>query len=265
MASSFDLETYSISLEELSLAFGMINRPDMADAWIRTIYPDISNSQYQVRMIGAVNALLACQLATLSEKRLPRLSPDFEKIIFSLSFFDYSIQLSKMVNGSMQNTTVTIQKGKTFTCHSIEQGVLHKIETGKITDLPQYADKYFSSLAIGKTSKNNLGDVPRELLDKRENKKENEGILIENGWSKADASSFADVLKNPTFAGSIVFVDANGRLGASEVLSANKRSIILFYAKKKSWVVDYPDSEASAGTATLFEGKDFSEFIKDIF
>jgi len=252
---------YSLSMEELSLALGMINRPDMSQALIRSIYPDITDHQMEARFISATNSLLAFNLMTLTDKNIPQLGKELEMLVFPLAFYDQMLQLTLSTKHNTQRTSVHIQRGKRFISHSTEKGIIHKLEQGVIAELQQYLTSYFNGFPKG-TKKAEYGKVPQSLLNQsKEGKETPETILVQRGWSKSAAREFSEDLASPILRGTIVRVDANSQMTGEETLKAPKHALALLQGKKNSWLMDFPADSPDLGNTQQVNEQGFQESL----
>jgi len=255
------LVSFSLSMEELSLALGMINRSDMSHALIRSIYPDITGHQMEARLIGATNSLLAFNLMTLTEQHTPRLEKELEMLVFPLASYDQLLHLTIITKHETKKTSVHLQHGKRFTSHTSDKGVVHKLEQGDMAGLHQYLNLYFDGFGKG-LKKAEYGKVPQNILNQSMEEKETlDSILIDQGWSKSAANEFTEDLVNPILRGSIVRIDANSQMTGEETLNARKLALALLQGRKRSWLIEFPADSPELGNAKLVDHQGFNDAL----
>lgn len=235
-----NLSTYALGVEELSLAFGMINYPDLARTLLQDVYPEITEHQMKARLTSAGNSLLARNLCTLSEKATPQISEDLKMVIFPLVSFDFVLQLNLATITEKKKLLVHVQKGKDFCVHSTKQGIIHLLEHGNIKAL---LDRIMLYLPENRKSVVVQGSerVLQELTT-QVGSDQNANVLVaalrQNGWNEKLAKEFSLDFTHPVLLASMVRIDANNRMTADETRQARIETLIYLMGRKHSWLMD---------------------------
>lgn len=258
------LPVYSLGMEELCLAFGMINRPDMAQNMMKTIYPDITVPQMKARLMSAGNSMLARNLCTLSASNYPQLSDEFQQAIFPLAKFNYVLHIAFIRKKDKDKTTIHVQNNQ-FSMHTTRHGIVHMIEHGEIGALAERLLQYFPENESGKDSQpvgipRNLVAEPGEGQDLREL----EAVLIRHGWEASNAKKFGRDLATPKLIASIERIDANNEMNEEQIKQAKKQTLIYLVGSKNQWLLDYPADILSPGTAQQVSNSTFQQALDDL-
>ena len=258
--TQLNLTTYSLGLEELSLGLGMLNRPDLSQAIMHSVYENLTDEQMDARLISAGNSLLARNLCSLTNKGIPNISQEFLTALFPLAHYDLLLRLS-LITDDIKVTTVHIQRGKQFTSHTSVKGIIHVLEHGNTLDLPQYLKLYFNGFGKG-SNRTDYEKVPQSLLNKPNLDREaTESILIQQGWLKPNAKELSRDLSNPIFRGSMMRVDAHSKMNGDETLKAQKHGLFLLQGKKDRWIMELPTIDHEFGSAKKVTNQEFKKAV----
>lgn len=240
----------SLGLEELAMALGLINRPDLGRQLITSIYENLSEEEIEHRLSSASHSLLARGLVAISEKGSPILENNLETALFPLARFDYILQLSRVREGGQISATVHVQKGKLFTAHSIQAGVVHVLEHGHYKDLPGYLGDTFSlgSVKDGKSTEFEWTVSPSILGEtlKTTNRSAVLEIIKSAGVPTGDAKDLASDLAQQTERGTILRVQVSSELDVQTISAADKQMLMLLSGKKQNWLFKFDSALDSA-------------------
>jgi hypothetical protein len=244
------IKLFSLGLEELAMALGLINRPDLGRQLILSIYEGIGEEEIDHRLTSASHSLLARGLVAISEKGSPILENDLEKALFPLARFDYIVQLSRIREGKQISATIHVQKGKLFTSHSIQAGVVHVLELGQYKDLPDYLCDIFSAGAEEDKksmefewmiSSGVLGETLRGANDRSIVE-----VIKNAGVPLSDAKDLAADLAQQTERGTILRVQAGSELDVQTIPLAEKKMLMLLSGEKRNWLFKFDSALDSA-------------------
>jgi len=263
-----NVKTYSLGLEELAMALGLINRPDLGRDLLLSIYEKISEEQVDSRLTSASHSLLARGFCGVSNSGTPVLRTDFEQALFPLARFDYVFQMSVVRNDVQVNATVHVRKGKAFTSHTTNMGVIHLLEYGDFKQLvPFFLDvlEEFGgkeSISASQTSgKVTLGLLGR-ALGLGQKQAEIADLLKNEEWGNVGAKNLAEDLTHQIIRATILRVETTNETPIEKVREASKRSILLLQGKKRSWLFEFPSTADSAqGTARLVTREEFAKAL----
>lgn len=245
---------YSLGLEELAMALGLINRADMGRQLLASIYDNLTEAQIESRLSSASHSMLARGLASISDKGSPTLQSGLEQALFPLARFDYVLQISRVQDGKQVGATVHVQKGKSFTSHSIQAGVVHVLEYGVYKALPAYLSDTFH-VTDGKeagaveyqwpVTPGILGEALRSEKSAALLK-----ILLQAGLPDPDAQNLADDLAHQIIRGTILRVSAGAEMDMDKLAGLDKQMLMLLSSQKRNWLFEFTSTnDASAGKA----------------
>ncbi|MCG3146421.1 MAG: hypothetical protein LC138_08035 [Anaerolineales bacterium] len=245
LKNSFTL--YSLGLEELAMALGLINCPEMGRQLLASIYDNLTESQVESRLSSASHSMLARGLAAISDRGTPTLEKGLEQALFPLARFDYVLQISRVRDGKQIGATVHVQKGKSFTSHSIQAGVVHVLEHGVYKALPSYLGNTFL-VNNGKETSNMkykwsitpgvLGDALRGDKTAAISK-----ILSQAGLPDSDAQNLADDLAHQTVRGTILRAAAGPDTDMQKLMGTEKQMLMMLGSPKRNWLFEFPATD----------------------
>ncbi|MFZ5858011.1 MAG: hypothetical protein ACOYZ6_14370 [Chloroflexota bacterium] len=249
---------YSLGLEELAMALGLINRPEMGRQLLASIYDNLTESQIESRLSSASHSMLARGLAAISDRGTPILEKGLEQTLFPLARFDYVLQISRVQDGKQVGATVHVQKGKSFTSHSVQAGVVHVLEYGFYKSLPAYLGDTFHAKNGKETSTVEhkwpitpgiLGDALRSekipVISK---------ILSQAGLPDSDAQNLADDLVHQTIRGTILRMTAGAETDMQKLATTEKQMLMLLGSLKRTWLFEFPSTDdVSVGKAWIVD------------
>lgn len=261
------IKLYSLGLEELAMALGLINRPDMGRQLIASIYDNLNDAQIESRLSSASHSLLARGLAAISGKGSPILESGLEQALFPLVRFDYVLQLSRVRGDDQVGATVHVQKGKSFTSHSIQAGVVHVLEHGLCKNLSAYLRDTFN-LGVEKnaTSVEHEWTITPGVLGEALRGADPSvifSILSNAGVPNNDAKNLADDLAHQTLRGTILRVQANSDADMDQLVSLDKRMLMILGGRKRGWLFEFESTvDETPGKAYTINNSVFQKRIE---
>jgi hypothetical protein len=263
--------TYSLSLEELALALGMINRSDTGRILLQSVYPQISAQEIEARLISASHSLLARELCMMSARKTPILDKRLEMAIFPLVLFDTLMQINLVEGKNRMDARIHIQHGKLFTSHHSISEVVHMIDHGGFDKLPDYIESLFDGFQVELGETRTVGKLTTTVLDLAQEESEQhassdtERALVENGWSKEDASALSWDLANQTLRGTFSRIFTKQEMSLAEINNAPKKRLLILKSKERNWLFEFPPESSGTGEARLVDQaafrKAFSAFL----
>ncbi len=142
MAES-DFSEYTLSAEELALAFSLVNRPDLGKGVLFETFGEMAPQALEERLKAAGHSLLARNLAYLAVSGIASISDDLQFALTPLLLYEGLIQM--VLNwGEPQIINIHLGKKARFTGHWIEQGVVHRLVTGSLSHLADWISRAVS-------------------------------------------------------------------------------------------------------------------------
>jgi len=267
--SNRNILAFSLGLEELAMAMGLINRPDIGRELMLSTYPDLSDEEIDSRLTSSSHSLLARGLCTISDGRnMPTLDSDLEQVLLPLIRFDYLLQMSVVREETSVNASVHVLKDNTFTSHAIYSGVIHVLEYTAYRELANYLQDVFEEFGEDgplkiENAPINLGVIGR-VLEKSADGAQAESLLVEAGWKKADAKKLVQDMDNQVFRATILRIKATHETPLEELKDIPTRSLLLLMGKKRSWLGEFSSTADNAkGTLQLVDKQTFYNKLKE--
>jgi hypothetical protein len=259
---SKNIKSFSLALEELSLGLGLINRQDLGRQLISNIYENLKEELIDARLSSASHSLLARGLCTISESGQPILLQELQQVIFPLAKFDFAIQISIVQDGNTIPMTIHVQRGKCFTVHAVQLGVVHVLEYGEYGQLVPYIADMMNNFGDKETNK--IGRITPDLLGQLLNSpgRELTSRFTAYGWKSLHVEQLLDDLKRAVFRATLIFVNASDKTEVEAIRQSEHKTILLLKGKTRSWIFDFPGSgDQVEGNALLVTGEDFRNML----
>ena len=258
---------FSLGVEELAMALGLINRADLGRELLLSLYDTLNEEQIDARLSSASHSLMARGLVAISRTGTPLLESRLEQALFPLAQFDYILQVSIVKEGAQTSSTMHIQRDKSFTSHSVQGGVVHVLEFGPYEMLTEYLQDVYDSIG-------GQGDFPvttewkitSGVLGKAINlgKKQQEinSLLKEYGLPESDAKSLAKDIANQKMRGTILQVKVDHSQPMDNITNAPKKMLLLLQGDKHSWTFNFSDTgDLTPGTTQIVDKLSFKNTL----
>ncbi len=246
--SKTGIATYSIGMEELAMAFNLINRADLARELLTSIYDNLSDAVVEARLTTASHSLLARGLTGIKTGGAPNLDADFEQALFPMAQFDYALFLSVVRSDRAQTASIHVRKGKTFTSHTVQLGVIHLLEHGKTAGLADFICDVFEDFGSAKEPTENLAckvswkalaqaqqpDVKLEKVIE---------LLTAAGVAPATAKILAEDLTKQEYRVILLRSMINSEMPVDDMKKAEKHSLMLLKSKDRCWLFGFASAE----------------------
>ena len=265
--SKSEINTYSIGMEELAMAFNLINRADLARELLSSIYDNLTEAAVDARLTTASHSLLARGLTGITAQGTPSLDPDFEQALFPLAQFDYTLFLSVVRVDRPLSSTIHVRKGKNFTSHTVQLGVIHLLEHGKSAGLPDFLADVFEDFGSAKEVADKLAcKVTWKTLAQAQQPDVKVDRIVEllttAGIAPATAKILAEDLKKQEYRVILLRSMINSEMPLEEMKKAEKRSMMLLKKEDHAWLFEFDSAEDdAAGSARLVSRDDFKKSI----
>jgi hypothetical protein len=244
-ADPLQLTRYTLAIEELSMALGLINRGDLARELLKSVYDSLTEETIDARLTAASHSLLARGYCGISPAGTPVLQEELERAIFPLAKFDSLLQVSLVRGEAPSNLSIHVRRGAAFTGHMLQMGVIHLLEYAGIGALPGYLGDLFDGFGSG-SSADVRGEVTPGLLSQALGLVPDPAALASlftaRGWDSARAGELAADFCAPEFRATLLRVEAGDGTPAAEMKSAKQRSLLLLKGKTRSWAFTFDGS-----------------------
>jgi hypothetical protein len=262
------INRYSLAAEELALSYALIHHPDLSQEVMNSVANKLTADQVDSRLTAASHSLLARGLCSVSPGSEPELHDEFKQALLSLIEFDYVLQLSIVRSGLQSAATIHVNKGKEFTAHVIQKGVVHLIEHAKSSELREYLFGLFEGFAANASGKvNNIPSLTPGFLGEALKLDTNQIIQKLNlmGWNNSEAQYLAEDLKEQTIRATLIKAPGNKQDSSAKAGSPSISSVLLLMGKKRSWSFEFPStSDDSPGTVRVIDHEGFKKILSEI-
>jgi hypothetical protein len=260
---------YSLGLEELAMALGVINCGDLGHSLLTTVYDKLTEEKIEERLTSASHSLMARGLVGITNNSTPVLEKTFEQALFPLAHFDHLIHLSLVQKKEQLTSTIHIRKNISFSSHSVDAGVIHLLEYGNYSDLPSFLGNLFMD-----SQKNNDGiklDVDNSITPlilsraTKETKQKNiEEIFLSNNWNQKQAKNLAEDISKQIMRGTIVYGKVSGDAQLENLEDIPRQMLWILKGKKRNWVFQFPSTDDNAlGSVLQIDKNSFTEIISN--
>jgi len=240
---------YTLSAEELAMAFSLVNRADLGKAVLFETFGKLSQQAIEERLKAASHSLLARKYAKIGEGGLAVLSDDVQSALFQIIKFSGMLQV--VINNEEDTLMMNAHLGirEIFTCHWVEQGVVHRIISGTNAQLPGLITQLVSipqSISSSHTLPIQEGkySIPMEIFADLPEMGVEIGLkaLIKIGLPQQLAEAFLEDLVQPKKRGSVSYIEVNSE-------NIDKRTMdeavagLFFFVGKFGWILTFPKKE----------------------
>jgi len=247
--NSMSFLDYTLSAEELAMAFSLVNRADLGKAVLFETFGKLSQQAIEERLKAASHSLLARKYAKIGEGGLAVLSDDVQSALFQIIKFSGMLQV--VINNEEDTLMMNAHLGirEIFTCHWVEQGVVHRIISGTNAQLPGLITQLVSipqSISSSHTLQLQEGkySIPMEIFADLPEMGVEIGLkaLIKIGLPQQLAEAFLEDLVKPKKRGSVSYIEVDSE-------NINKRTMdeavagLFFLIGKFGWILTFPKKE----------------------
>jgi hypothetical protein len=247
--NSMSFLDYTLSAEELAMAFSLVNRADLGKAVLFETFGKLSQQAIEERLKAASHSLLARKYAKIGEGGLAVLSDDVQSALFQIIKFSGMLQV--VINNEEDTLMMNAHLGirEIFTCHWVEQGVVHRIISGTNAQLPGLITQLVSipqSISSSHTLPIQEGkySIPMEIFADLPEMGVEIGLkaLIKIGLPQQLAEAFLEDLVQPKKRGSVSYIEVNSE-------NIDKRTMdeavagLFFFVGKFGWILTFPKKE----------------------
>lgn len=256
-----NIREYPLAVEELALALGLINRPDLGRNILTSAYDKLTEEQASERLTTASHTLLARGLCNLSKEGLPLLDKVFEEALFPLARFDYLLQVGTIQRDVQRSMVVHVIKNRSFTSHFVQKGIIHTLENGPYTQIMDYLLDSIGSINVdeGKLGRSSL-EINMELLGRAIKQRQDAGqvtsLLLGGGWPESQAKMLAEDLGHQTYRDTIVRINITSNTKPEIIKDTSKPTLLILQGATRGWVFKFssPD-DLAVGTAQIGDRK----------
>lgn len=246
-----DKMTFSLSIDELALVYSAINMPEAGIAVLNDYYGKLGKSSIEDKLTTASHSLLSKKLATVNVHGTVVLDENFEKTIFALAKFKNMVQVTRNSKEYPEPIiyNIYINHSGRFTCHSVENGMIHNFSSGDLLALPQVIiglinlpsniDPQISENLI--QGKNQIsGQDFAQLPDMGVNRAAR--LLKTLGFNDVASEKLADDACNNILRGSIIVSNLSSDNIASADLSSAGAGFLYLAGKSSAWIYSFDEA-----------------------
>ena len=243
MDAKTELTTYSIGLEELALALGLINTPALSRRLLESAYGDQSQELTEARLTSASHALLAGGLCHFGKSGSLLLKPAFEQVLYPLAKYASFINVSLLAGETGADFTVALAKG-VFTSRVILSGVIQALTYGPLGKLPTHLADLLDATGADSTARTLKASLTSAQLREATGKDAAAAakLLAGNGWLEKDAALLAADMAAPHVNASLVHVHADDTVPAEKLAEAGQSTLLLLRGEKNTWAIYFPQA-----------------------
>ncbi len=259
---------YTLSAEELAMAFSLVNRPELGKAVLLETFGKLSQQAIEERLKAASHSLLARRFARIGERGQAFLLDDIQSALFPILKFKGMLQV--VVNNEAEPLIINVHLSirGTFSCHWVEQGVVHRIISGTDTQLPGLITQFVSILQTVLSShtpqmQEGQYSIPMETFAELPELGVEKGLreLIKFGLPPQLAQAFLDDLVQPTQRGSVSYLEVDSENIAKRTMDEAVAGLF-FLVGKYGWILTFPKKEKNQ-VGSIFSGSSES-FEKNV-
>jgi len=247
--NSMSFLDYTLSAEELAMAFSLVNRADLGKAVLFETFGKLSQQAIEERLKAASHSLLARKYAKIGEGGLAVLSDNVQSALFQIIKFSGMLQV--VINSEEDTLMMNAHLGicEIFTCHWVEQGIVHRIISGTNAQLPGLITQLVSipqSISSSHTLQLQEGkySIPMEIFADLPEMGVEIGLkaLIKIGLPQQLAEAFLEDLVQPKKRGSVSYIEVDSE-------NIDKRTMdeavagLFFLVGKFGWILTFPKKE----------------------
>lgn len=267
MPGQSSFSRYGLSLEELALAFSLINRADAGRNLLASIYPEATEAEASARLSAASHSLLARNLCTINERGHPILDSALEKTLLPLFKFDCFYQISVVIGETQTNAVVHVRLRDSFTARTVQAGVVHVLDTGPSRSLAEYFDEIFADVR-GKTNMEVQAPLTPGLLgqalERRNDLNECQNMLVGAGWTRELAQQLAEDLHNQVLRATLLRINASDETFEEQTKSSHHRVLMLLKGKMRGWGFMFDNtSDDASGRARQVNREGLKRLFQD--
>jgi hypothetical protein len=257
---------YSLGLEELALALGLINRPDLGRDLLKAYDESLTAEQVGQRLLAAGHSLMARGLSGISSEGHPRLSAHLEQAVFPLARYDSLLHMSIVRQGTQASTTIHVLQGRMFTSHFAVMGVVQVLEYGPYEALLAFLEDPLEDFLGGSSipSKGNSGHIHLDLLGENTNQDQAaiQSALTAEGWASDWASWLAEDLSHQVCRATLLHVATTADDPIELAQNAPTRSLLMLRGPERSWQIKFSTiKDNPLGSARLVNSKAFKQTL----
>jgi len=247
----------ALGSEELAMALGLINRPDLGAGLLASVHGEYTDVQLHAFQSAAAHSLVARELCQFTDKNTLLMAPFLEQAVFPLARFNYLVKVNLAHKEAQQDALVHILGGRIFTAHFVLKQFIHHLEHGTFSQLPNYLASIFGDLGIAPDQPESSEEgqpIAREislalLMRLQENGATPDQaamLLAESGWPVESSQLLAEDLANQLYRGTLLRIDASEGMAAEALKQAPQRLQLVLKSPERSWLFEFMTTNAQA-------------------
>lgn len=248
---------YSLAMEELALALGLVNEPGSANQLLTGGIIKIKPEEIDVRMDSAIHSMLARELCKINSQGKAILDAGLQEAIGLLTKFEKIISLTLVVRKKKVESTIRVDQRGCFLVQTVSPDGVHILE---YYARPDEIHSYLAGiLGVSGSLKKSISvrDLPitartlSEIME-QEGIAQNTDILQTAGWDELSANTLAGDLQKEIIRGMLLLAQIGSSTAQQEYDQAEKRNLFFLNSKEHLWLFDFPSvTMEKEGTANL--------------
>lgn len=268
MPKSEQFSRFSLSAEELSLAFSSIGHPELGRQTLAQANLPLDDRMDDL-LSSASHSLIARELCTIAKKGELIWDQTLIRAVTTLTDYDYFICINlSNKKSSLLNANVFVKKGECFTSY-LNRQTQYMLEYGSYANLPSFlADALDDSLFQGESGwKDSVLRIKLQILNQALGKMNDSTITTDifkkSGLSPENAEMLAEDITRQIARGMLLRVNANSQISLSSTEMIQRNSMLFLKGPQRTWVFEFPSvNEDADGVAFLVDQKTLNNSIK---
>ena len=239
------IHDFTLSTEELAMAFSLVNRPDLGKAALFETFGELSEPAIQERLKAASHSLLARKFASIGNRGMAIVSDGLQSALAPIILFYGIIQV--VINDTRPViTNFHLGLDGQFTSHWVEQGVVHRIIQApmkKLTGMISQLASLPSNISTKMESRILESDykISMETFATLSEMEFEAGLdlLVRTGLDSRLARILLDDLFEPIKRGSVNYIPVDA-MHIEQNQVENGIPGLFFVIGKSSWILSFP-------------------------
>jgi hypothetical protein len=211
-------------------------------------------------------------LADIPLEGLAVLHPSLEQALFPLAKYDCIVEITLAESQIVIMRAIHVQKGKLFTAHWIEKGVVNRLEHGGFADLSDYLAELFPNFGKHGTYHEypamhglTLGLLGR-TVEERQEKRQVENILASTKLPEDASRQLMEDMLNPVRKGTILSLEITSETPQESARDAASKALLLLEGQERSWLFEFsPAADDQEAKMCQVSRKEFVSTLDQIF
>ena len=258
---------YSLAMEELALALGLVGQPGVANQLLTAGKIKIHPDEMDVRLDSAIHSMLARGLSKIDPQGKAVLDEQLQEAIGMITNFDKIISLSLVIQKKKVDSTIRLDKKGRFLVQTISPDGVYVLEyIARQAEINTYLVEIMGTNPKLKKdiATKELPMTIKMLADIVEQKEALQvaTILTRSGWDDLSAKTLANDFQKEILRGMILLTKSGSNATQQDMDAAERKSIFFLNSSEHLWLFHLPGTDIDAtGTADLVTTQDATTSI----